>query len=140
MTMIPDSGQERERWLRSLWPDRLIPSHALIRECFAIEVHNYINGIDSDYYENTHLSALYLYVIGDVKDSVAIYDAKFSDFDVGCSLDHQFMLGAGHQATLEHATSIGRIDMVQYLKGYGNHELKELPAWRAYRHSYFDLK
>lgn len=43
-----------------------------------------------------------LFSLGNVEDSLLIWDAKQSSFDAGCGIDIQFICGAGLEATKEH--------------------------------------
>ncbi|WDI41263.1 hypothetical protein [Bremerella sp. P1] len=134
------SGKQREEWLNSIWPDKLTINHSKVRECFSIESANYRQGIDSDYYENLYQSALYLFVIGDPEDAVLIFDAKMSNFDLGCGMDYQFMLGAGLDKTIAHAQSVNRLDMVDYLEGLREDpDLPDIEEWMKFRINYFGL-
>jgi hypothetical protein len=133
-------GSQREKWLNSIWPNGLINNHEQILEVFRIETENYRNGIDSDYYENVYQTALYLYVIGDVRDSVLIYDAKNSSFDLSCGIDFQFMLGAGIDATYNYAKKINRHDIEEYLDSLrGSPDLSDIKDWYKYRVQYYGL-
>jgi hypothetical protein len=134
------NGKQREDWLNSIWPDKLVENHEQIRDCFRIELRNYKEAVDSDYLENRYQAALYLYIIGAPEDAVLVYDAKMSDFDLGCAFDCEFMLGAGLDKTIEHAKKINHLDMVNYLEGLrGNPDLSEIDEWLKYRINYFGL-
>ena len=117
-----------------------MPNHDQIRECFSIELANYKDGVDTNDHENLYQAALYLYVIGDPSDAVRVYDAKMSNFDLGCGIDYQFMLGAGLEETIAHAKSINREDMAEYLEGLrSDPDLPDIDEWLQFKINYFGL-
>jgi hypothetical protein len=134
------NGKQREVWLNSIWPDKLVENHERIKDCFKFELRNYREGVDSEYYENLYQSALYLYIIADPEDAVLLYDVKMSNFDLGCGMDYEFMLGAGLEKTIAHAKEIKHDDMVNYLEGLkGDSDLSDIDEWLKYRINYFGL-
>jgi hypothetical protein len=47
-----------------------------------------------------------LFVLGDVRDSLLIWQAKVSSFDASCSIDVQFLAGSGVEVTKAHLAGL----------------------------------
>jgi hypothetical protein len=135
------NSEQRAEWLNSIWPNKLVQNHEAIRECFKTEVKEYRESQDPEHViENKYQAALYLYILGKPEDGVLVFDAKMSDFDLGCGFDCEFMLGAGLEKTIEHAKEIKHQEMLEYLEELkGNSELSEIDEWLKYRIGYFGL-
>lgn len=138
------SGIERQSFLESLSDGEWKNARHQILECFETELRCRSQGYsaeDSECFENLYHAALYLHMLADVRDSVLIHDAKFSDFDLSCGMDYQYMLGAGLNQTRAHAASIGRHDMVGYLDSLADDpDIDAIGDWLEFRRNYFGIQ
>ena len=60
--------------------------------------------------------AILLFSIGNVEDSMLIWQAKSESFDLMCGLDVQFLCGAGIEETRTHFRNIGSEEGAEALK------------------------
>jgi len=132
---LEDFAKQRAEALAGIDPAQPYRQHhADLRSILAAEVAYRRDG-GEDYYENLYWCAYLLFCIGDLNDVEALWEAKHTTFDTACGLDGQALLGAGLEATVRHAKSIGRPEIATYLE-----ELSvglDLAAWAAFRRAYF---
>lgn len=65
------------------------------------------NGLDYDWLDPFRLCGLLLYKIGNVEDSVLLWQVKELDFDTACGLEVQMLTGAGVDETISYLRSLG---------------------------------
>lgn len=96
-------------------------------------------GVD-DEFENIHLCAFLLFVIGDPADSPRLYRAKFgtSDFDLGTGFDAHAIFGAGRSETLQWLRTNGfamqEARLTEWLARWEDPTVEE---WAEFRRGYF---
>lgn len=91
--------------------------------------------------ENIKLCAYLLYRLGYVEDSLLIWKAKSTNFDTGCGVDIQLLVGAGIERTiayLKKQNSQEAKDAVQYIaEGVESGDFKNLAGWQEFYRNYF---
>lgn len=135
--------ERRVSLYRAMHP-RADPSYApLLRALLAHEVAFRLEPGDDPEgrFENLYWCALLLTQIGDVRDVLALWRAKNTDFDTGCAFDVQFLVGAGVQETLAFlARSDDPVapEIAEYISMcVAARDLDGLEGWLEFRRNYF---
>ncbi|MDQ0112426.1 hypothetical protein [Paenibacillus harenae] len=98
----------------------LEPKHKYLQEIRTL----LIEETNSDnYQEHEYLKTLciMLFSFGCVEDSLLIWNAKMKDFDAGCYIDGELLMGAGLDETINYLTGVNTIrakELIKYLQGF----------------------
>jgi hypothetical protein len=139
--IVDDNGIFREEVCReinkSLEPqDRMLARYLL--EQVMLSYRDEIWGVD----DNLKLCAYLLFRIGNVEDSLLIWQAKSINFDTFCGLDIQLVIGAGKAETLSYLQALASEDAikaVEYIKKCDKAgDFDEMDRYREYIKKYFD--
>jgi hypothetical protein len=91
--------------------------------------------------ENIKLCAYLLYRLGHVEDALLIWRAKSTNFDTGCGVDVQLLVGAGLERTVEYLKeqgskeAAGAISYIEECVKTG--DFNNLEGWREFSRNYF---
>ncbi|MCA9577674.1 MAG: hypothetical protein R3B40_14410 [Polyangiales bacterium] len=89
------------------------------------------------------LLCVHLCLGGDVTDALAVWRAKQSSFDAGCSIDVQLMCGAGlattkqHLAALTGALARDALDYIEVCEAHGDFDGFDVDELRADAQRYY---
>lgn len=138
--------RDRYRLLKGIPPDRAIVRtiHKELLDLFRIEMDYRKEDCppqpdqEFDYVELIYWCGLLLYLIGDPADAPLMWEAKHIDFDIGCSFDIQFLVGAGVDETVQYLEAQGQAQAVAYIKECQlSRDFEDLPGWERFRIHYF---
>lgn len=118
--------------------------HSLLKALFNYEV-NYRNdeGNDGEFFENIYHCAFFLFTVSDLNDVIPMYEAKMSNFDLGCGFDIQFLIGAGVEETINYLcqnknpTSQSALEYIKACQTGGDFD--NLEEWIEHKKSYFGI-
>jgi hypothetical protein len=113
-------------------------SHALLLKLLGRE-REYRSGDGAqEYFENLYWCAFLLYLVGDVRDAVALWDAKETNFDTHVGFDVQNLVGAGVRPTLDHLGAVGATQAHEYVrKCQASGDFDDLAGWERDRIRYY---
>lgn len=114
---------------------------ALLRTILEREVSYRETGGCLEYFENLYWCAFLLWRVGEVVDVIPLWRAKNIDFDTGCGLDVQFLVGAGLDETIRYLRSTpgseahAALDYILECKKIGDFDAMQ--EWAKWREEYF---
>ncbi|WP_167091755.1 hypothetical protein [Massilia frigida] len=105
------SPEARRAIYKRLVDEPAAPFHVLLTQMLAEEVKfrtwisEEIVQDDMNYYEGIYQCAFLLYRVGDARDTLALWEAKYINMDVGSSMGAEYFVGAGLDQTLAFLAS-----------------------------------
>ena len=133
----------RQEVLREIQRNPSLDASGLLRELLRMEVeYRRSDRNDGAFFENIYWCAFLLWRVGDLGDVMLLWRAKHTNFDTGCGLDIQFLMGAGVDETisyLQRQTDVDSRDALEYiLKCKAAGDFDNLEGWASWRAKYFD--
>lgn len=133
----------REQLYQAMHPSPS-PQHAeLLRALLAHEVAFRDSDEDDpgDAFDNLYWCALLLHQLGRLEDVLPLWRAKMTNFDTGCGMDIQFLVGPGVERTLAYLVESSEPDAAKayecIAKCHAAGELGAMDEWLALRRAYF---
>ena len=136
------TGKERESILRSITPNKqsVIENIKVILEILKVEMDERRKQSDdsNEYYENIYMIAFLLYLTESDNYIELLWELKNLDFDLGCGLDCQYLVGGGVQRTLGICKDKKLNDIADYIqKNVDLGEFNNLEDWKQNKIAYF---
>ena len=90
------------------------------------------------YFEHLYWCSFLLYLAGDPRDALLIWQAKHIDFDTDVGMHGQCLVGAGFEATRRFLADNQAWDVLAYIEDMKScGDLDDLPEWEQWRARYF---
>jgi hypothetical protein len=137
-----DEPSFRADVLHAIHRDPTINAAGLLRIILKREVAYRRTDGAGEYFENLYWCAFLLWRVGDVRDVLALWQAKQTNFDTACGLDVQCLVGAGVNETVAYlraspdAEAPNALDYLLKCREAG--DFAELEDWSKWRSAYFD--
>jgi hypothetical protein len=91
-----------------------------------------------EYYENIYWAILLLFLTENVRHVATIWKVKHIDFDLGCGLDGQYLVGAGIDETIVYCRENNLMDAAAYIQRMKDDgDTEERQAWKSDKILYF---